>query len=260
MIKNKTIFITGASSGIGQACAEQCAAAGAHLILCARNIEKLTHFGQELQEKTGVTVLCYSLDVQQRSQVAALINSQEEPWRSIDILINNAGLAAGLDFFQEGDLDDWEAMIDTNIKGLLYVTRAILPQMIQRKSGHVVNIGSIAGHQVYPKGSIYCASKYAVHALSQALRMDLMGTNIRVSSVDPGVVVTNFSKVRFKGDEKRAAAVYEDMTPLQAHDIADAILYCITRPAHVNVSEMILMPTDQASATMVYRHAKTTKT
>lgn len=259
MLKNKTIFITGASSGIGKVCARQCAAAGAHLIICARHRDVLSPFAQQLQEEFGVEVQCFSLDVQQRMQVAALINTREEPWKSVDILINNAGLAAGLDALQEGSIDDWETMIDTNVKGLLYVTRAILPQMIKRNSGHVVNIGSIAGHQVYPKGAVYCATKQAVNALSRALRMDLMGTNIRVSTVDPGAVETNFSKVRFKGDEKRAAAVYEDMTPLQPEDVADAILYCITRPPHVNVNEIIIMPTDQASATMVYRHPKTIK-
>lgn len=256
MIKNKTIFITGASSGIGKACAKQCAAAGANLILCARNIEAMSLFARQLQEEWGVTVFCYSLDVQQRTHVSMLINPLEDPWKSIDILINNAGLAAGLDFFQEGSMDDWETMIDTNVKGLLYVTRAILPQMVKRNSGHVVNIGSIAGHQVYPKGSVYCATKHAVNALSNGLRMDLMGTNIRVTTVDPGAVETNFSKVRFKGDEKRATAVYEDMMPLQPEDVADAVLYCITRPAHVNVNEIIIMPTDQPSATMVYRHPK----
>lgn len=259
MLTNKTIFITGASSGIGKSCAIQCAAAGARLVLCARKIDVLRSFATQLAEKYEVEVQCFSLDVQQRAEVAALINEHVEPWKSIDILINNAGLAAGLDVLQEGSIDDWETMIDTNVKGLLYVTRAVLPQMIKRNLGHIVNIGSIAGHQVYPKGAVYCATKQAVNALSNALRMDLMGTSIRVSSVDPGAVETNFSKVRFKGDEKRAAAVYEDMIPLKPEDVADAVVYCITRPLHVNVNEIIIMPTDQASATMVYRHPKTLK-
>jgi NADP-dependent 3-hydroxy acid dehydrogenase YdfG len=259
MLKNKTVFITGASSGIGKACAEQCAAAGANVVICARQMESLKAMSHQLQAKYGVKVHCFSLDVQQRELVTALVNTREEPWKSVDILINNAGLAAGLDFLQEGSIDDWETMIDTNVKGLLYVTRAILPQMIKRNSGHIVNVGSIAGHQVYPKGAVYCATKQAVNALSNALRMDLMGTALRVSSVDPGAVETNFSKVRFKGDEARAAAVYEGMTPLQPDDVADAIVYCITRPPHVNVNEIIIMPTDQASATMMHRRTKPTK-
>lgn len=253
MLKNKIVFITGASSGIGSACAKQFAAVGAKLLLCARRIEMLNTLAKQLDAEYGVEVYTFGLDVQLSTQVAEKLTALPESWRNIDILINNAGLAAGLDTIQEGSLQDWEDMINTNIKGLLYVTKAILPHMIERNTGHIINIGSIAGHQVYPKGAVYCATKQAVNALSNGLRMDLLGTKIRVSTVDPGAVETNFSSVRFKGDTQRAAAVYDGMEPLRPEDVADAVVYCATRPPHVNISEIIIMPTDQASATMVHR-------
>lgn len=253
MLKHKIIFITGASSGIGTACAEQFAKAGAKLLLCARRIDILNQLAEKLKNEYHAETYVFRCDVRDGAEVKKQLSMLPDAWKNVDVLINNAGLAAGLDSIQEADLQDWEDMINTNVKGLLYVTKEILPQMIAKNAGHVINIGSIAGHTVYPKGAVYCATKQAVNALSQGLRMDLFGTKIRVSSVDPGAVETNFSQVRFKGDSERAAKVYEGFDPLTAHDIADAVLYCATRPLHVNVSEIIIMPTDQAAATMIAR-------
>ena len=252
-LKNKIVLITGASSGIGAACARQFAMHAMRLILCARRLEKLHELADELRAKHKADVLTMQLDVTEMDQVAEVLRALPDDWRTVDILVNNAGLAAGLDTIQEGNIDDWEAMIDTNVKGLLYVTKAILPQMITRNAGHIINIGSIAGHTVYPKGAVYCASKHAVKALSDGLRMDLFGMKIRVSTIDPGAVESNFSLVRFKGDNARAASVYAGMEALTPDDVADAVLYCATRPPHVNISEVIIMPVDQASATMVSR-------
>ena len=252
-LKDKIVLITGASSGIGAACAKQFAEAGAKLLLCARRIDKLNELALQLQQQYHSNIHTFALDVRDNADVTKAFASLHAEWKNIDILVNNAGLAAGMDTIQEGSLDDWEAMIDTNVKGLLYVTKQLLPHMVERNAGHIINLGSIAGHQVYPKGAVYCASKFAVNALSQGLRMDLLGTKIRVSTIDPGAVETNFSVVRFKGDAQRAAAVYQGMEPLTPDDIADAILYCATRPSHINVSEIIIMPTDQAAATMVSR-------
>ncbi|GGI90406.1 SDR family oxidoreductase [Legionella impletisoli] len=252
-LSGKVVLITGASSGIGKASAKQFAEAKARLLLCARRLSVIQELADELQAQYDIPIHTFELDVQKEQQVNHAIQSLPEAWKSIDVLVNNAGLAAGLDTIQEGDSADWDAMIDTNIKGLLYMTRAVLPNMIERDSGHIINIGSIAGHQVYPKGAVYCATKHAVDALSQGLRLDLSGTKIRVSSVDPGAVETNFSLVRFKGDEKRAKAVYKGFQPLMPEDIADAILYCASRPEHINISEILIMPTAQAGATMIAR-------
>lgn len=252
-LNGKCIFITGASSGIGAACAKKFASAGANLLLCARRLELVDELAQKLRKAYHIKIHTFGLDVRDKVAVQKSLKTLPADYQTIDILINNAGLAAGLDFFQEGNLEDWEIMIDTNVKGLLYVTKAILPGMIARNSGHIISIGSIAGHQTYPKGAVYCATKQAVNVLSSGLRMDLLGTKIRVSTVDPGAVETNFSYVRFKGDEKRATAVYEGMEPLQADDIADAVFYCAACPPHVNISEIIIMPTDQAAATMTCR-------
>jgi len=252
-LKDKIVFITGASSGIGAACARQFAAEGANLLLCARRLERVHTLSEEIASEYNVRVHCFKLDVRDQQSVITIIDALPEEWKLIDILINNAGLAAGLDTVQEGNIQDWEDMIDTNVKGLLYVTKAVLPGMIERNKGHVINLGSVAGHYVYPKGAVYCASKFAVNAISNGLRMDLFGTKIRVSSVDPGAVETSFSLVRFKGDEKRAAVVYEGIEPLTADDVANAILYCASCPPHVNISEIIMMPTDQAAATMFAR-------
>lgn len=253
MLKNKVVLITGASSGIGAACARYFAAANARLLLCARRLDILTELAKSLEQDYGVETYTFKLDVRQLAEVKKTIAALPENWRQIDILLNNAGLAAGFDPLQQGDVQDWEDMIDTNVKGLLYVTREILPNMIAKSSGHIINIGSIAGHQVYPNGAVYCATKAAVTTLSNGLRMDLLGTKIRVSSVDPGAVITNFSAVRFKGDTQRANAIYQGMTPLTANDVADAVLYCASRPPHVNISEIIIMPTDQASISLVAR-------
>jgi len=253
MSKNKTVLITGASSGIGAACAEQFAKAGMNLLLCARRVEVLNNLATELKKTHDIKIHTFQLDVSQHGEVTTKLSELPMEWQTIDILINNAGLGLGLEPLQNGNPQDWDTMINTNVKGLLYVTKEILPKMIAQNSGHIINIGSIAGHQVYPNGAVYCATKHAVNALTQGLRMDLFGTNIRVSSIDPGAVETNFSTVRFKGDKQRAAAVYKGMQPLTPHDIADAVLYCATRPAHVNISEIIIMPTAQASATMIAR-------
>jgi 3-hydroxy acid dehydrogenase/malonic semialdehyde reductase len=253
MLNDKIIFITGASSGIGRACAQQFAQAGAKLILCARRMDKVKELAAELKKEYGTESLVFELDVRDGEQVKTSIQSLPTLWQRIDVLLNNAGLAAGLETFAEGALEDWEAMIDTNIKGLLYVTKGILPGMIDRDSGHVINIGSIAGHQVYPKGAVYCATKSAVDSITQGLRMDLLGKKIRVSTVDPGAVETNFSMIRFKGDKSRSEAVYAGMTPLSADDVANAVLYCASCPPHVNISEIIIMPTDQAAAGMISR-------
>ena len=193
------------------------------------------------------------LDVRNRSAVESAISNLPSEWSNIDILINNAGLSRGLNKLHEGSYQDWEEMIDTNVKGLLYLTRCVVPGMVERQKGHVVNIGSIAGHQTYPGGNVYCASKAAVRAISEGLKQDLLGTPIRVSSVDPGLVETEFSQVRFHGDDEKAKKVYQGLTPLTPEDIADVVLFCVTRPAHVNLSEILIVPTDQASATMVNR-------
>lgn len=253
MVKDKIVLITGASSGIGMSCARVFANSGAKLLLAARRMDILNALKSQLESEFGADVHVFSIDVRHKDNVSQALNALPEEWQSIDILINNAGLAAGLDVIHEGEIEDWEEMIDTNVKGLLYVTRGVLPNMVKRNTGHVINIGSIAGHQVYPKGAVYCATKQAVNALSQGLRLDLYGTQIRVSTIDPGAVETNFSVVRFKGDQARAKEIYEGMQPLKPEDVADAVWYAASRPMHVNISEIILMPTAQASATMISR-------
>jgi serine 3-dehydrogenase len=196
------------------------------------------------------------LDVCDRARIESALAQLPIPWSEVDILINNAGLSRGLDKLYEASIQDWEEMIDTNIKGLLYMTRALVPGMVSRGRGHVINIGSIAGHQTYPGGSVYCATKAAVKAISEGLKQDLLGTPVRVSSVDPGMVETSFSEVRFHGDTERAKKVYQGLTPLTAEDVADVVFFCATRSPHVNISQVILMPTDQASATLVYRQTR----
>src|SRR3990167_1906581 len=238
ILKNKIVLITGASSGFGLACAEKFAKAGAHLLLCARRENLLESLAKRLQETYAIKTHFFVCDVRDRKDIQKKLHALPNDWKQVDILINNAGLAAGMDTIQESDTDDWDAMIDTNIKGLLYMTREILPQMVARKSGHIINLGSIASHQVYPKGAVYCATKHAVSALSLGLRMDLMGSNIRVSQVSPGAAETEFSLVRLKGDAARAKSVYEGYLPLQAEDVADAVLYAASCPPHVNISEI----------------------
>jgi NADP-dependent 3-hydroxy acid dehydrogenase YdfG len=256
MLKNKLIFITGASSGIGAACAKHFAQAGARLLLCARRLNAVEQIAATLEKEYGVKTHCFELDVREPEQVRERLQALPEEWKKIDVLVNNAGLAAGLDPLQDGKVSDWEDMINTNLKGLLYVTREILPWMIARDSGHIINLGSVAGHQAYPKGAVYCATKAGVKSLSEGLRMDLSGTSLRVTSIDPGAVETQFSLVRFKGDNQRAASVYEGIEPLTPDDIAETIVFCASRPAHVNISEVLIMPTAQASATMMHRKAK----
>ncbi len=252
-LANKIVFITGASSGIGKACAEAFAGQKANLILTARRIEKLNELAQKLSAETGVKVKCMELDVRDKNKVSEVVSSLNGDWKNIDVLLNNAGLARGFDKIYEGNTEDWEEMIDTNIKGLLYVTRQILPLMVTREKGHIINIGSLAGHEVYPNGNVYAATKFAVNALSRSIRLDVIDKGIRVSSVDPGLVETEFSIVRFSGDEERAKNVYSGIEPLTAKDIADAVMFCADRPAHVNINEVILTPLAQASPTMVHR-------
>ncbi|BAZ17645.1 short-chain dehydrogenase/reductase SDR [Calothrix sp. NIES-4071] len=249
---NQIVFITGASSGIGAACTKIFAQSGAKLILAARRKEKLQQLVESLSINSS-NVHLIELDVRNRAAVESAISSLPTEWLNIDILINNAGLSRGLDKLHEGAFEDWEEMIDTNIKGLLYMTRYIVPGMVQRARGHVINIGSIAGHQTYPNGNVYCGTKAAVKSISEGLKQDLLGTPVRVTSVDPGMVETEFSEVRFHGDKERAAKVYQGVTPLTPDDVADVIYYCATRPAHVNINEVILMPVDQASTTLVNR-------
>jgi 3-hydroxy acid dehydrogenase/malonic semialdehyde reductase len=252
-LSNKIVFITGASSGIGKACAEAFASEDADIILAARRISVIKRLGESLKKKFKIKTLPLQLDVRNLEQVKNVVPSLPKAWKKIDILINNAGIARGLSNIDEGKVADWNEMIDTNIKGLLYVSREILPLMIKRKKGHVINIGSIAGHLTYPMGNVYVATKFAVDALTKSMRLDLLGKNIRVSTVDPGMVETNFSNVRFSWDKERAKKVYEGITPLTANDIADAVLYCATRPKHVNIDEIIIMPLMQASPNHLIR-------
>ncbi len=248
-----TVLITGASAGIGAACARAFAAAGARLILAARRTERLEAIAEELQRAHGTGTHQLALDVRELGVVTQLLAQLPPEWEAIDVLVNNAGLGRGLDPLQEGDPTEWDEMIDTNVKGLLYVTRAVLPGMIERGRGHVINLGSVAGHEVYPGGNVYAATKHAVDAITRGLRMDLLGTPVRVSTVDPGLVETEFSTVRFRGDEERAKRVYQGYQPLTPAAVADAVLYCATRAPHVNIDEIILKPVAQASAMLVHR-------
>ena len=247
-LKNKIVFITGASSGIGEACAAAFAAHGAHLILAARRTDLLNKTAEKLRAEYNINCFTGKLDVRDLAQVRSFIDNLPEELRSIDILINNAGLARGMDSLQDGNISDWNEMIDTNLKGLLFVTRTILPGMIERGNGHIINIGSIAGRQVYPKGGVYCATKFAVRALNQGMLIDLVDTPVRVSSVDPGRTKTEFSLVRFHGDNSSADAMYDGYHPLKPDDIAEAVIFCATRPPHANITEMVILPSDQASA------------
>ncbi len=247
----KTALITGATSGIGRATATLFAANGIKLILCGRRQARLEALQSDLGNQTEVHIL--NFDVRDREAVFAAIGSLPKSFASIDILINNAGNAHGLDPIEQGSLDDWDAMLDINVKGLLYVSKAILPKMVERGSGHIINIGSTAGKEVYPKGNVYCASKHAVDAINQGMRIDLNPYGIRVGAVNPGLVETEFSNVRFKGDEARAHGVYQGFEPLRPEDIADIVYFVVTRPYHVNIADLIVMPTAQASSTIVNR-------
>jgi NADP-dependent 3-hydroxy acid dehydrogenase YdfG len=248
----KTAFITGATSGIGNATAKRFAEDGIRLILCGRRIERLASLKDELSSKTEVYTL--NFDVRDKDAVQNAIDSLPQAFANVDILVNNAGNAHGLDPIQDGSTDDWDAMIDINVKGLLYVSKAIMPKMIAQHSGHIINIGSTAGKEVYPNGNVYCASKHAVDAINQGMRMDLNDYGIRVGAVNPGLVETEFSEVRFKGDSERATNVYKGFDPLKPEDIADIIHFVVTRPYHVNIADLIVLPTAQASSTIVKKN------
>ncbi|WP_286748287.1 MULTISPECIES: SDR family NAD(P)-dependent oxidoreductase [unclassified Roseivirga] len=245
----KTALITGASSGIGWATALALAEEGFRLILCGRRKEKL----EELAGLVSVDTHLLVFDVRYKKEVDEALVALPDGWQTVDVLVNNAGNAHGLSKLHEGNVEDWDAMIDINVKGLLYMTRAIVPGMVERQTGHVVNVGSIAGKEVYPNGNVYCASKHAVDAINHGMRMDLMGTGVKVSQVCPGLVETEFSLVRFKGDSSRAESVYQGYEPLTAHDIADLIRFIVTRPAHVNIADTLILPTAQVASTMVHK-------
>jgi len=246
---DKIALITGATSGIGKATAYELAKVGFKLILCGRRNEILGAIEKDLNKITLTTSLCF--DVSDNLEVNRSISSLPKKWKNINVLINNAGNAHGMDLFQDGNIDDWDKMIDINVKGLMYVTKAIIDNMIENSSGHIINIGSLAGREVYPKGNIYCASKYAVKAISQSLRLDLNNHNIKVSEINPGLVETSFSDVRFKGDKSRAKNVYKGYKALQANDIAEIISFVISRPKHVNIADLLVLPSDQASSTQI---------
>ena len=248
-MKKKTILITGATSGIGKATAHLFAQRGDRLILCGRRQERL----DELQGVFDCETHLLNFDVRERAAVFSAMESLPNDWKKIDLLINNAGNAHGLDPVHKANLDDWDAMIDGNVKGLIYVTKAVLPQMVDRKEGQIVNVGSIAGIEVYPNGNVYCASKFAVDAFTQGLRLDLNPYGIRICAVHPGLVETEFSMVRFKGDEERSKKVYDTLTPLTPEDVANAIAYMVDVPPHVTVADLTLLPTDQANATVINR-------
>ncbi len=249
----KTAFITGATSGIGYATAKLLGTNGYRIIAAGRRAERLNQLKSELQSHTEVYSMQF--DVRDKASVFNAVNFLPDDWKNIDLLINNAGNAHGLASIQNGDLDDWEVMLDINVKGLLYVSKAVLPHMIARKSGHIINIGSIAGREVYPQGNVYCASKHAVDALNSAMRMDLLEHNIKVSQIAPGLVETEFSLVRFKGDAEKSQKVYEGFDALQAEDIAELILFIATRPAHVNLADALILPTAQAASKMVRKES-----
>ena len=248
-IADKTVLITGATAGIGQACARAFAKAGTKLILPARRSDRLKGLAAELS--TDVHLL--NLDVRDREAVEKSLAGLPDEWKAIDILVNNAGLGRGLDKLHEGKVDGWEDMIDTNIKGLLYVSRAVIPGMVERGRGHIINIGSIAGHEVYPGGNVYCATKHAVDAITKGMRIDLVETPLRVSTVDPGLVETEFSQVRFYGDTDRAKTVYQGYKPLDPSDIADSVVWIADRPEHVQIAQMVVFPTAQRSASIVHK-------
>ncbi|WP_410006655.1 SDR family NAD(P)-dependent oxidoreductase [Aequorivita nionensis] len=251
-MKNKTAFITGATSGIGMATAKLFAKNGVKLILCGRREERLKSLSEELSKITTVHTLKF--DVRNKEEVFAAVQSLPEDFSTIDILINDAGNAHGMDAIDEGNIEDWDAMLDINVKGLLYVSKAILPKMIARKSGQIINIGSTAGKEVYPKGNVYCASKHAVDAINQGMRIDLNGKGIKVGAINPGLVQTEFSEVRFKGDSEKAEKVYQGYTPLKPEDVADIIWFAVTRPPHVNIADLTVMCLDQASSTIVNKN------
>jgi NADP-dependent 3-hydroxy acid dehydrogenase YdfG len=253
-MEQQTALITGATSGIGEATARLFAARGWRVIITGRRAERLRTLKAELKDEYGIDVLTLAFDVRDARQVAASLGTLPKDWREIDVLVNNAGLAAGLEHIHDGKPCDWEQMIDTNIKGLLWVTRIVSPGMVERGWGHIVNVGSVAGRQVYENGAVYCATKHAVNALSQGMRIDLLKHGIKVTEIRPGMVETEFSEVRFHGDTERAAAVYSGIEALSGEDIAEAVLWVVTRPSHVNINEMTITPRQQADAHHTHRN------
>jgi NADP-dependent 3-hydroxy acid dehydrogenase YdfG len=247
--RDRIVLVTGASAGIGEATAELFAEKGARLILAARRKERIADLAKRLETDCHVI----ELDVRDRARVEKTIAGLPDDWQDIDILVNNAGLASGLSKLHEGDIEDWEKMIDTNVKGLLYVSRAVIPGMVKRGRGHIINIGSIAGREVYPNGNVYCSTKYAVRALTKGMMIDLVNTPVKVSTIDPGLVETEFSRVRFHGDTERASKTYQGYTPLVGRDIAEAVVWAASRPLHVQVAEMVVMPKAQASAMVLHK-------
>jgi NADP-dependent 3-hydroxy acid dehydrogenase YdfG len=250
---NKIALITGATSGIGKACAIKFSQHGFDVLITGRRNERLKALQAEIQSKCNVELKSLCFDIRQRNEVKSAMDSLRGNWKNIDVLINNAGLALGLDPVHEGNFDDWDTMIDTNLKGLLYVSRFVSELMIRKGSGHIINIGSVAGKEVYPKGNVYCATKHAVEGLTKAMKLDLFRHNIKVTQIAPGAVETEFSDIRFKGNKERAQKVYEGYQPLKPEDVADAVYYVTTVPAHVNVSDLLIMPMAQANATTFYR-------
>ncbi len=255
-LMGRTILVTGASSGIGAAMARLFAREGARLVLCARRLDRLERMAEEIRAAHDADILVHALDVRDRKAVEGLLQRLPEAWREVDVLVNNAGLSRGLEPFPKNDPEDWDEMIATNISGLLHMTRQVLPGMVARRRGDIVNIGSTSSHEVYPNGAVYCATKHAVDAISRGLRMDLVDSPVRVIQISPGMTETEFSLVRFKGDKARAEKVYEGMQPLSGQDVAEAVLFALTRPAHVQVGEIVLWPTNQGSSTVVHRSAE----
>jgi 3-hydroxy acid dehydrogenase / malonic semialdehyde reductase len=251
---DRIVFITGATSGIGKACAEKFAAAGDHLIINGRREERLDELKQLLEKQYKIEVLIATFDVQIKTAVFDCINSFSGKWRSVDILINNAGLALGREFFDEASLNDWETMLQTNVNGLLYVSKAILPFMVERNQGHIINLGSVAGDEVYEKGNIYCASKTAVEVISRAMRIDLLQHHIKITNIKPGAVETEFGVVRYKGDAAKAAKVYEGFTPLTGADIAETIFYCASLASNICINELEITPVAQANGIFFYKN------
>lgn len=250
---SKIAFVSGATAGIGEAVALKLAENKYKLIITGRRADRLKLLEDRIRSEYHVDVLVLNFDVRVLAEVQKAVQGLPENWKDIDLLVNNAGLAVGLSSIQEGVIDDWERMIDTNIKGLLYLSREISPMMVKRKQGHIINIGSIAGKEVYPNGNVYCGTKHAVDAITKGMRIDLVHDNVKVTGIHPGMVDTEFSLVRFKGDKEKADSVYNDLVPLYANDIAEAVLFCATRPASVNINDLVIMPTIQASATIVHR-------
>jgi 3-hydroxy acid dehydrogenase/malonic semialdehyde reductase len=253
-LSGKTVFVTGASSGIGRATALRFAGEGARLLVCARREDRLKELEAELTKAGAKAVHSFVLDVRSREAVNTAISALPAEWSAIDVLVNNAGLSRGLAKVYEDDPENWEEMIDTNVKGLLYVTRAVVPSMVERGRGHVINMGSTAGYITYANGAVYCATKAAEKSISEGLKIDLMGTSVRVTSIDAGMVETEFSEVRFRGDKDRAAKVYENITPLTPEDVADAIVWAASRPAHVNIHTVVMTTIDQANSVTFHRH------